>query len=190
MPVPKYQMRNWINLFESVEDIMEAKVFTSSPYAGSQEQTLYKNPTLSDLNQMLQKRDLRGITDGTNLFVWDADCMIHGQATWAIAAAGFWEGQALPKLNPNERVSPRYDPQKDCMFFFDPTSPDRALDSPEWVGTTMKERIEMHIPAYRLAPHVALAIPGDSFAHMQQVPAMVRVMRNADLIEDEIPVST
>lgn len=177
-------MRNWINLFEH---ITEAKVFMSKPYAGHSEQTMYKNPTLSDLEQMLPSRDLRGITDGTNVFVWDADRMIHGQATWAIAAAGFWEGDVLPRLSPEERVSPRYNPQRDCMFFFDPTSPNsRAHDSVEWIGITPKDRREMNIPAYRLSSHVAVAIPGGSRDHLMTIPSFARLMRRGFEITDTI----
>jgi hypothetical protein len=175
-------MRNWINLFENAEPILEAKMFTSSPYAGHTEQAMFKNPTLSDLDQMVSTKDYRGVTDSKNVFIWDANRMIHHHGTWAIAAAGFWEGEALPKLKPDERVSPKFNPQRDIFYLYNPERPNESVD--EWRADDEATRAELGIRTLRLSPHCAMSIPHSSSEHLQSIPAMARLMRHATAMVD------
>jgi hypothetical protein len=170
-------MRNWIDLFENAEPILEAKMFTSTPYAGHSEQPMFKNPTLSDLDQMVSTKDYRGVTDFKNVFIWDAGAMIHHHGTWAIAAAGFWEGDALPKLRPEERVSPKFNPQRDIFYLYNPEHPNESVD--EWRADDEAGRKDLGIETYRLSPHCAMSIPHGSLEYLQRIPAIARLMRHA-----------
>ncbi len=53
---------------------------------------IYKNPTLSQVMALSSRFDLRGICDGKNIFVYDANLAVHYQATQVIFFNGDWEG--------------------------------------------------------------------------------------------------
>ncbi len=148
--------------------LCEAKVFISIPYRKAKEEVFYQNPTLAELRQMTKTKDLRGITDGKNVFVWSADNLIHGMAAQAIFNAAKWSNVATGTAIDY----PRYDPNRDCFYLFNPEVTGRGNDSSEWVQhPEVNEIIE-------LAPDLAVAIVRTSRAYLSGIAPFARLIRN------------
>jgi len=179
-------MRNWINLItESANaELVEAKMFSSRPFRGAEYEKFYKNPTLSDLTAMLPTRDLRGITDGKNVFVWDASKLIHAQGAAAVAEAGLWEGPVLDPLYDGDRLTPKFNAYRDALYFFAGSEEDRHTGS-EWVGNR-SFRIAHGVEMFRLADGVSMSCYKQATPYLESLPTVARMMRKATSY-DETP---
>jgi hypothetical protein len=172
-------MRKYIDILNE-NSLFEAKVFQAS-YEDITD-TFYKNPTLMELGQMLQKKPYRGLTDGKSIFLWDAEQMIHHQAAWALIRIGMWEGDTFPALTDKSQPAPKYVPENSTCVFFNPHEiAQMEVDDPAWVQSDPEDQDRIGIHSYRLAEFVAIAIEDQGRAHLMSVAPVARLMRNVKL---------
>lgn len=63
----------------------------------------YKNPSREQVLALAAKMDLRGTSDGENVYVWDANVMIHHNARYWLRHDGyFYDTKTYPNGNTHE----------------------------------------------------------------------------------------
>lgn len=164
-------------------NLQEVKVFQGKPLRNLPFVTFYKNPMLTDLMQMVPRGDMRGLSDGKNIFVWDALDTTHRYGAWAILNAGMWEGEILEPLYAGDKAAPKYDYESSTFFLFDPENMQKTIDdSTGWVDDNGGADAEVKL--FRLAKNVAVSILSGN-KHLPSISAFARLMRKATLMTIE-----
>ena len=112
-------MRNWINLFEGklTEAVIE-KVKLPRAFA-FKEVMVWKNPSLHEVDALVQSDIMRGLVDDVNVFIWKSNLCIHDTMANALAESGLWTGEMTTRRagTPDEILVPLLVETSELYFY-------------------------------------------------------------------------
>lgn len=153
----------------SEEPLYEYKML-QAPYKGT-ELAVYENPSLSDIVSLTAKYDLRGISDGTNVFVFDANRATHEHGMASLYKLGKWS--ATKTLRPG--LETPYIPNGYRFYIYDDTLAHNAKFKNEWYGQAAVNR--WGVTLHQIADGVVMSVVEWGIDELMQVPTFARIMR-------------
>lgn len=136
----------------------------------------WQNPSRQQVIGLAAKHDLRGTTDGKNVFVWDANIMIHHNARYHLRHVGDFESiVVLPNgktLATNNNSIPYY------FNFYVSNRKVRARR-----GTKENWLKEDHSFLYILDENTRLAVLHRGKGPLEGIPAFARMIRGAEIVD-------
>lgn len=133
----------------------------------------FENPTRQQVISLAAKHDLRGTSDGTSIWVWDANLMIHHNAKWWLKDHGDFytspvdlpNGKTLQK--PNENVKTYFN-----FYVSNAKVRARAGTKEGWI----KDKLCIF---YQLDENTRVSVKKPLGAKLEEIPAFARIVRGA-----------
>lgn len=149
---------------------------STKSFVNDRSQRVFVNPSLSQLSNLVNQFEIRGLTDGVNVFVCDSMHMVHDDIAASALLAGLWEG-AVGWHNA------KFDHGWMTFFFFSAKKGSRDY---EWGG---KNR-HISVAQTDIGENVVFAHSAGQLPRLAAIPAMRRILRryladDVDSLKDE-----